>query len=171
MQGCAVRLGKWPPVGGEFAALTLQPLLLQLQRQQRVTSGNVGRNIMVMTNKTSSGAALAGAVQVVAPASGTAGLGALAHLAGLPLAVQTALWGMAGLVGVATAVNSAIARGRRQQTSARQQRLSVDDRDHLVATRSRIRDQLADPITSASRRRNLERTYRQLSIDTETQSD
>jgi len=130
-----------------------------------VTCGDVALTIDSMSKKTSSTGALQRAVRVVAPTGGTAGLGGLAWVAGMPPGFQFTLWGIAGALGIGTAVNSAIARGRRQQTSARHHRASTDDHAHLVVTRSRIRDQLADPTMTGARRRELERTYRELTLD------
>lgn len=130
-----------------------------------MTCGDDALTIDCMNRKTSSTGAMQRAARVVAPTGGAAGLGGLAWAAGMPSAFQFTLWSIAGALGIGTAVNSAIARGRRQQTSARHHRTSTDDHAHLVVTRSRIRNLLADPTMTGARRRELERTYRELTLE------
>ena len=98
----------------------------------------------------------------VAPAGGVAGLAGMAHLVGSPAWLQWTILGISAALAVASAVNAAIAHGRRLQSMARYDRVSADDHGHLVDARRAILKELAKPGLGRRRRRDLERTLQTL---------
>lgn len=102
------------------------------------------------------------AARGLAAPAGLAGLGEWTRLMGWPVWPQLTILVIAAVLGATTAVNSAIAHGRRQQSIARRTRISTDDHAYLVAARRKVLTQLAKPGLSRRRRRDLERTLHTL---------